>query len=75
MKTFQEWFKANRSEEFPEGDINGSWFVEHNIPMVVQCTCCDMTLCVVNAHIDNYGNTFCGSCSEYYDDGDEDIED
>ena len=48
MKTFQKWFEANRSEEFPEGDINGSWFVEHNIPMVVQCTCCDM--CVVNAH-------------------------
>lgn len=62
MKNFGDWLKENRGINLPEGNINGSWFAENGLPMVVSCTCCGSTMCVVNAMIDEEGQTFCGHC-------------
>ena len=65
MKTFQNWFSKNYpNEEFPKGNINGQWFVDHNIPMIVSCTCCGATMASPSALIDNEGQVFCSQCGE-----------
>ena len=59
MKTFQNWFSENYpNEEFPKGNINGKWFVDHNIPMIVSCTYCGATMALPSALIDNEGQVF-----------------
>ena len=73
MRTFEQWAKDERGLDLPGNTIPGSWFVEHNIPMVVACTCCEMTMCVVSALIDDDGQCYCGSCSEFSDTGYEGI--
>ena len=62
MKTFAEWLKANRGEDLPQGSISGAWFVERNIPMIVACTNCESTMCVVSALINEDNETFCTTC-------------
>ena len=65
MKTFQNWFSENYpNEEFPKGDINGQWFVDHSIPMIVRCSCCETTMASPSALIDDEGQVFCSSCRE-----------
>lgn len=50
--------------EMPEGDIEGSWFAENHLPMIVRCTCCDMTMALPSAWVDyDTGDTYCGSCA------------
>lgn len=58
MKTFFEYM-AERGIEVPEKEIPGSWFSEHGYPMVVRCACCDMTLALPSALIDDEGYTYC----------------
>ena len=62
MKTFTEWLKDNYNEEMPKGDINAKWFIERDLPMIVHCSCCDMTMVLPNAYIDDDGYTYCSSC-------------
>lgn len=62
MKPFKRWLKENRGIEMPEGDIDGAWFAQHNLPMVVRCSCCDMTMASPNAFVDNAGYTYCSGC-------------
>lgn len=64
MMTFAEWLKASRNEELPSGTINGSWFAERGLPMVVECTCCGMTMAVTSAMINDDGQIYCASCTE-----------
>ena len=58
MKSFSEWLKDN-GEELPKGNISGTWFVEHGLPMIVECTCCGTTMTLPSAFIDNEGYTSC----------------
>ena len=63
MKTFVEWVYENRPGVIvPDGAINGSWFTENRIPMVVRCACCTRTLCVTNALMDDFDRTYCQDC-------------
>ena len=64
LKTFEEWVRDKFNEELPKGEINGVWFSEKGLPMVVRCTCCEMTMALPNAIIDEDGYTFCASCAE-----------
>lgn len=65
MKTFQNWFTKNYpNEEFPKGNINGQWFADHAIPMIVTCTCCEMTMAAPSALINDEGQIFCSGCGE-----------
>jgi hypothetical protein len=61
MKKFKDWFEENH-EGFPEGNISGEWFVEHNLPMIVECRCCTTTMALPNAMIDEEGYLYCTSC-------------
>ena len=62
MKTFAEWLKANTGENMPEGSVNAAWFYERNLPMVVECTCCGMTMALPSAFVDEDGSIYCSSC-------------
>ena len=64
MKTFAEWLKENFNEELPSGEINGRWFAERGLPMIVSCACCDMTMALPSAMIDEDGYTVCSSCAD-----------
>lgn len=65
MKTFQNWFKENYpNEDFPTGNINGQWFGDHGLPMIVACTCCEMTMALPSALIDEECQIFCPSCAK-----------
>jgi hypothetical protein len=63
MKSFSEYVRA-RGIEIPEGNIPGSWFSKHGYPMVVRCACCDMTMALPSAWIDEDGYTFCADCAD-----------
>lgn len=64
MMSFAEYIARNWGIEIPEGDISGTWFHDNGIPMVVRCTCCDMTMASPSAWVDKEGYTYCGSCCE-----------
>jgi hypothetical protein len=69
MKTAKEYIEEKWGIQFPEGNISGAWFVENGLPMVVECTCCRMTMVSLSALIDDEGQIFCPDCAGY--DGDE----
>jgi hypothetical protein len=64
MKTFDKWLKDNRGVSMPEGNVNASWFAENGFPMIVECTCCGMTMALPNAMIDDDGNIYCCDCAD-----------
>ena len=62
MKTFEQWLKENRHCEMPKGTVNAEWFIEHGLPMIVECSCCTMTMALPNALIDDEGCVYCSTC-------------
>lgn len=62
MVSFSEYVKA-RGIEIPEGNISGEWFSKHGYPMVVRCSCCEMTMAIPSAWIDDEGYTYCADCA------------
>ena len=64
MKTFIEWFEEGTNEKVPTGTINGSWFSERGLPMIVRCTCCESTMVLPSAFISEDGETFCSTCAQ-----------
>lgn len=64
MKTFKNWFEDNYNEEMPEGRISYGWFLEHDLPMIVHCICCDGTMLLPNAIVAEDGYLYCHSCAE-----------
>ena len=67
MKSFFQYVRA-RGIDIPEGNIPGEWFSKHGYPMVVRCSCCDMTMASPSAWINEDGYTFCGSCANIEED-------
>ena len=41
----------------------GDWFSKHGYPMVVRCACCEMTMAIPSAWIDDEGYTYCSDCA------------
>ena len=62
MKSFFEYVRA-RGIDIPEGNISGEWFSKHGYPMVVRCACCEMTMAIPSAYIDDEGYTLCADCA------------
>ena len=63
VRTFKTWFKDNFPEiEIPKGEVPGTWFSEHNLPMVVRCTCCETTMVLFSAVIDDDDYIYCANC-------------
>lgn len=63
MVSFRQYVEA-RGIEMPKGNIPGEWFSKHGYPMVVRCCCCEMTMAIPSAWIDDEGYTYCGDCAD-----------
>lgn len=61
-RTAKQWIKEELNIEMPNGDISGEWFAENNLPMIVKCTCCEMSMALPSAMINNEGEIFCPDC-------------
>ena len=64
FRTSRQWIKEVLNIEMPSGDINGEWFAENSLPMVVKCTCCEMSMALPSALINDEGEIFCQDCVE-----------
>lgn len=64
MKTFARYIKDEFEIDYPAGDVNGSWFAENGLPMIVECCCCGMSMASPNAMIDHDGKCYCSGCAE-----------
>ena len=62
MKNFFEYAK-NKGITVPEGNIPGDWFAKNGFPMVVRCSCCEMSMAIPEAFIDDDGYVFCPDCA------------
>ena len=62
MKSFANWLKENHNAEMPKGTVSADWFIEHGLPMIVECSCCTMTMALPNAFIDDDGSIYCSDC-------------
>jgi hypothetical protein len=66
-RTFKEWAAEKEIELVPdteEGGFSGQWFVDREIPMVVVCTRCTMSMTVMSptVRIDDKERVFCKNC-------------
>lgn len=62
MKSFFDYVRE-RGIDIPEKEIPGNWFSKHGYPMVVRCSCCEMTMAIPSAWIDEEGYTYCSDCA------------
>lgn len=65
MKKFREWYKEVNGIE-PDYDRSKSameWCNENGLPMIVSCTCCESTMIIFSAYIDEENYTYCPSCA------------
>jgi hypothetical protein len=64
MRTAETWIWEEMGIKMPKGTINGKWFAENHLPMIVECSCCGTTMALPNAMIDEEGEIYCASCAE-----------
>lgn len=64
FRTAKQYLKEELDIELPEGNISGSWFSQHDLPMVVECACCHSTMVLPSAMVDDNGVCFCSTCVE-----------
>ena len=64
MKKFKDWYKEVSGKELPSAALhNGNWYMEQGLPMVVSCTCCESTLLLPGAYLDDEDYIYCSSCA------------
>ena len=63
MYTFEQFIKKEFDITMPKGEINGSWFSNNGLPMIVECCCCGMTMASPSALIDYDGHCYCSGCA------------
>lgn len=63
LRTAEKYILEEMGVEMPKGQINGEWFAENDLPMVVSCTCCGSTMILPSALIDEEGHCYCSSCA------------
>lgn len=63
MKSFKEYIESHGYEKVPESNIPAVWFKRNFLPMVVRCTCCEMTMALPSAWMDDNGYTYCADCA------------
>lgn len=64
IRTAEKWIFEEMGIEMPKGQINREWFVKHPLPMIVQCACCQRTMALPSAMINDDGTIFCHSCAD-----------
>ena len=65
MKTFKEWCKdaAGVEPDYEATQDRLSWCKERGLPIIVSCTCCESTLFIFSAFVDEEDRTYCPSCA------------
>ena len=63
MMTARGWLKGECGLDMPEDNINGAWFAENNLPMIVECACCGSTMALPFAMIDDNYIVYCSACA------------
>lgn len=63
MRTAERYIFEEMGVEMPNGEISGSWFAENALPMIVECSCCGMTMALPSAMVDSDGTIYCHSCA------------
>lgn len=63
MKTTYEYITNNLGIEIPRRNINGAWFAEKGLPMIVGCRCCGATMCLLGSFIDEDEYIYCADCA------------
>ena len=64
LRTAETYLKEEMNIEMPKGEINSSWFSENHLPMIVKCSCCEMTMALPSAMIAEDACVYCPSCAE-----------
>lgn len=67
MISFPEYVETKLNTKMPDGDIPGSWFYELGLPVVVRCSCCEMSMAIPSAWIDEEGYIYCHDCADVSD--------
>lgn len=62
LKTAKDWILDELGVEMPEGELTGKWFFENRLPMIVECSRCEMTMALPSALIDEDGRIYCSHC-------------
>lgn len=63
MKNFFDYVREDLGATIPEGNIPSNWFWENDLPMIVQCHCCGMTMSSPSAWVDEETYTYCPDCA------------
>ena len=63
IRNARQWLEEECNVEVPNGSLEGKWFIDHNLPMVVSCTCCQGTMILLNSFITDEGQIYCASCA------------
>ena len=63
MRTAKTYILEEKGVEMPKGNIPGSWFAKNSLPIIVRCTCCDTSMALPFAMIDDDGTIYCHSCA------------
>ena len=63
MKSFKEYAESHGYEKMPEGNVPAIWFKRNFLPMIVRCYCCEMTMALPSAWVDDKGYTYCSDCA------------
>ena len=63
FKAMEDYVQEDLGIEVPEGTLDGAWFNSHNLPMVVQCRCCETSMVLFSAWVDEEGFCYCPQCA------------
>lgn len=63
MESFKDYALRTRGVTMPQGTVPSTWFYENDFPMVVRCCCCDMSMALPSAWVDDQGYTYCSDCA------------
>ena len=64
MKSFKDYVEKRFNIKMPEGNISGEWFMKSSLPMIVKCSCCEMTMASPSAWVDYEEYTYCSDCAD-----------
>ena len=63
MTTIRNYLALRMGIGMPSGEISAEWFAKHSLPMIVSCSCCQMTMALPSAWIDENGYLYCDDCA------------
>lgn len=66
MKKFKDWYKdvAGIEPDYETAENKLLWCKERGLPVVISCTCCESTLPIFSAFVDEKNYVYCPSCAE-----------